>query len=367
MSGYSLQCIQSKYLQIGFNSNHVFDVKGTVANDNNFKNSLNSIDWKLRRAIKKQSFLFAGEIGKSKYEYSNDSLAPRVNDYFIHAYGQITVPAWHLSGTIGYLNVGPDFRSIGAQSKDINYNVEPVSFNRYTNNQQIRPITLFDVIGNENVYNRTVTSSLMRENQLFNQVLPYGISTFNRVGAYAKIHYKNKKGLDLSSQYYRLNEIRGLGSYALRDMSMLKLNAGIYLNEWIHTRKMILLQLGYMLQMTKRSSDFVIEDMNLNSNQYSIGLKWEFFENFEFMLGYILQSNDGHDYLPTRNEYDEITYFNRFNYQMKQQMKAAGIRYNFNPKTYLSILYQQSIYTDELMNNTGFTINQFGILYNLSL
>ncbi len=367
MSGYSIQCVQSKYLQVGFNSNHVFDVKGTVANDNLFKNSVNSFDWKLKKDLGKKSFLFGGEIGQSKYIYTNDTLAPDLKDYFIHAFGQINLSKYNLTGTLGYLNVGPDFRSIGAQSKDINYNAEPTYFNRYTNDQRIRPITLFDVVGNENIYNRTITSSLMRENQLFNQVLPYGISTFNRVGGYAKIQYKNKKGIDITSEYYKLNEIRGQGSFALRNMSIFKLNASIAINQLIKSKKLIAFQVGGMLQNSSRSSTLAIEDMDLKSNQYTLGFRWELFSNFELMLGYILQQNDGYDYLPTRNGYTEITYFNREDYEVKQEMKAAGIRYNFSSKTYLCLLYQQSKFTDKLKINPEFSINQFGIIYNITL
>jgi hypothetical protein len=367
MSAYTLQFVQSKYFQLSLNSNHVFDVKGTVANENRFKNAVNSLDWKLRRDVAKKSFLFGGEIGQSKYLYTNDSLAPELNDYFIHAYGQMGVPKWNLTGTLGYLNVGPDFRSFGAQSKDINYNAEPTFFNRYTNNQNIRPITLFDIIGNENIYNRTITSGLMSENQLFNQVLPYGISTFNRVGGYAKIQYKNKKGVDVSSQYFILNEIRGQGSFALRKMSVLKLNASIALNEYLKTKKKFSLQLGAMLQSSNRKSDKTIENMDLTSNQYTLGLRYELFSNFEVMVGYIHQSSNGFDYLSARNFYSEVTYFNRNDYKMNQEMTAAGIRYNFNPRTYLCLLYQQSKFTDKLNALTDFSMNQFGIIYNISL
>jgi hypothetical protein len=207
----------------------------------------------------------------------------------------------------------------------------------------------------------------MTENQLFNQVLPYGISTFNRVGAYAKIQYKNKKGLDLSSQLYRLNEIRGQGSFDLRSMSIFKLNASLAIHELIRSKKMLSVQVGAMLQNSNRSGDKSIENMELNSNQYTFGLRWEAFKNFEFMLGYIAQLNDGYDFLPSRNAFTEITYFNKTDYKVEQEIGAAGIRYNFSPKTYLCLLYQQSKFTDKLKITPGFSIHQFGIIYNITL
>jgi hypothetical protein len=197
-------------------------------------------------------------------------------------------------------------------------------------------------------------------------VLPYGPATFNRVGAYAKMQYKNKKGIDLAAQYHQLREIRGQGSFALRDMSQIKLNAGFLINEWIQTKKMISLQLGANLQRAKRSNGQAIENMDLESNQWVLGLRCELVDHLELMLGYVMQTSKGYDYLPTRNAYSEVTYFNRLDYDMNQQMGAAGIRYHFNPKTYLCILYQQSRYDDKLQRYADFSINQFGIIYNLS-
>lgn len=366
MAGLKVNLVGNKIFQLSYNGNSVFDVKGTVANNNVFKNSVNSLDLKLQKNIGKQNLLVQAEAGKSKYFYSNDTLAPTYDDYFIHAFALFDLPKMHLQITAGYLNVGPDFRSIGAQSKDVNYNAQPAYFNRYTNAQQIRPLALFDIISNENIYNRTITARQMSESQIYNNVLPFGLATFNRIGMYAKVEYKSKKEISINAEYYNLSEIRGQGSLALKQFSIYKMNANFPINKLINSTKVLSVQIGGNMQQTIRSSEQEIEKIDLQSMQLSAGLRWEFASNFELLGGYISQENDGNEYKADRNSYDVITYFNPVNYKIKQQIVAGGLRYNFTSKIYLCGLYQQSTFTDKLKTTADFGINQFGLIFNMT-
>ncbi|MCX6189439.1 MAG: hypothetical protein NTW54_07550 [Bacteroidetes bacterium] len=367
MGGISIQLIQSNKFSMSYNGNSVFDVKGTIIDSNVFKNVIHTVDWKYITAVGKNTLSFNGEYGTSKYLYTADTLAPKLNDYFINIFTQLSVSKLNLKATLGYLNVGPDFRSIGSQSKDVNYNAPPVYFNRYTNSQQIRPITLFDIISNENIYNHTISSALASENPAFNYVLPYGMATFNRVGAYAKLQYLSKKLLAVHAEYFNLSEIRGQGSKEYKHFSIVKVFSNIPINSFFHYKKTIAFQLGVNSQSSKRTSNEVIEKVDLKMMHLNAGLRWELFTNFELLAGFISQSTRGYDFSADRNSYGEVTYFNLNHYDLNQEIKALGIRYNFSEKAYLCALYQQSSYQDKLKKNADFTMNQFGIIYNITL
>jgi hypothetical protein len=367
MAGGSVQLVQSKYLQIGYNVNSVFDVLGTIADSNVFKNSIQTVDWKIKKEINGNLISLNGEVGTSKYFYSKDTLAPNLSDYFVHSYLQYLIPKWNLKVTAGYLNVGPDFRSIGAQSKDVNYNALPTYFNRYRNAQDVRPITLFDVIGNENIYNRTVTPTMMNGSELFNNVLRYGLSTNNRIGGYGKIQFQAKNGIAANAEYYKLDEIRGQGSFALKNFEVYKVYVSVPVNKLINYSKVISIQLGINMQNTTRRSSEDIENIDLKSMQLNAGLRFELFKNFDLIGGYISQNTKGNEFVSDRNTYNEITYFNIVNYNLTQEIFAGGFRYNFGTKTYLCLLYQQNKYTDKLGNNASFKMSQYGVIYNISL
>lgn len=367
MAGGSIQLIQSKHLQIGYNVNSVFDILGTIPDSNVFKNTVQTIDWKIKKEMGGNLISLNGEAGTSSYSYSKDTLAPNLNDYFVHAYLQYYMPKLKLKFTAGYLNVGPEYRSIGAQSKDVNYNALPTYFNRYTNAQDVRPLTLFDVIGNENIYNRTVTTTLNQGSQVFNNVLTYGLATNNRVGAYAKVQYKTSKDISVNAEYYKLSEIRGQGSFALKNFDLYKVYAAVPVHRLINYSKIISVQVGMNMQNTNRSSSETIENIDLKSLQLNAGLRFELFKNFDLLGGYVSMNTKGNEFESDRNTYDEITYFNIVNYNLNQEIFAAGFRYNFGAKTYLCLLYQQNKYTDKLNNHASFKMNQYGIIYNISL
>lgn len=367
MAGGSVNVVQSKYFEIAYNVNSVFDVKGTILDSNIFKNTVSTFDWKIKKEINGNLISLGGEAGTSKHYFSADTLAPNLSDYFVNAFAKYYITKWNVTFTAGYLNVGPDFRSIGAQSKDVNYNGLPTFFNRYTNAQDIRPITLFDVIGNENIYNRTVTQNMMPISTVFNNVLPFGIATNNRIGGYARVQFKTKNQIAVNAEYFNLNEIRGQGSFALKKFEVYKAYVLVPINKLIKHSKHISIQFGTTIQNTKRNSSESIENIKLESMQINGGFRWEIFKNFDLLGGYISQNTKGNEFSADRNTYNEITYFNIANYNLNQQILAGGIRYNFGVNTHLTLLYQSNKYQDKLGNNASFEIKQFGIIYSITL
>ncbi len=367
MGGLSAQLIANKYFQLGYNTNNVFDLKGTVPDSNVFNNSVNTIDFKLKNNFDDYLISLNGEVGKSIYQFSFDTLAPRYDDYFINAYAELDIKKWNVKATLGFLDVGPDFRSIGAQSKDVNYNATPVYFNRYTNDQLIRPIGLFDIISNENIYNRTLSSRLATESPIYNNVLPFGIATNNRTGMYGKLTYKSYRDIELTGEYYNLSEIRGLGTLFLKKFEFYKLYAGVPINKLINTKKLLFAHVGSNMQFTKRKSPESVENIDLKSMQMSGGIRWEFAPKFELMGGIVYQTNNGNEYTAERNSYSEIIFYNSSTYKLNQQIISGGIRYNFSSNVYLASIYQNSSFKDKTGNIKDFGINQFGLIFNMLL
>ena len=363
MAGGVIDVVQSKKFRIGYNVNSVFDVLGTVKDSNVFSNNVQSIDASFTTKVGAQKLTLAAEIGNSHYKYTLDTLAPHLKDYFAHAHATIELPKYNLRATLGYLNVGPEYRSIGAQSRDVNYSSLPAFYDRYTNSQIARPLSLFDVITNDNLYNRTVTSRLMEGNNLFNNAMQYGIATFNRVGLYGNVHYK--KNIDANISYYNLSEIKGQGTLALRKFSILKLNAMAPLHTYLKLKNKLEIQVGAMWQNTSRNSSSAVENVSLQNTMANVGLRFEVFKDFDLLAGFILQNTSGDDFIAERNDFSEVTYFNQQKYDANQQMTGLGIRYNFTPKIFISAIYQQGMYVDGLRNTADYKINQFNIIYNM--
>lgn len=363
MSGAVVEIVKNEKFKVAYNTNNVYDVKGTIRDSNTFHNNINSIDATFTTKIKTLPLKINGEIGRSNYHYSADTTAPNLKDYFAHATATLEIPKYHLAATLGYLNVGPEYRSIGAQSKDVNYTALPLYFDRYTNAQSVRPLGLLDVVTNENIYNRTISSKLMLENNLFNNAMPFGIATFNRLGMYGQVRYK--KHIDAVVSYHNLNEIKGQGTLALRNFAITKANVKIPVNHYMKTKKKLDVQLGTQLQNVTRTSTVAVEDVDFTNTQVTAGITYELFKDFDVLGGYIMQNTKGTDFITERNGFSEVIYFNQKKYDLQQGLTAFGVRYNFTPKIYLTGFYQQASFNDASLQQASFKNNQFNIIYNM--
>ena len=363
MAGGSIDLVQSNKFKIGYNINSVFDVLGTVNDSNTFQNRVQSIDAQYVTPIGKNSLKLSAEIGNSKYSYSLDTLAPLLKDYFVHANASFSLPKQHLTATLGYLNVAPEYRSIGAQSKDVNYNAQSLYYERYTNAQGIRPLGLLDVVANDNIYNRTLSSRLMPVNNVFNNAMPFGIATFNRVGMYVRAEYD--KDIQANVSYHNLSEIKGQGTFALRKFSVIRGNVNVPLHKYLESKKKLELQAGIKMEDVTRNSDADVENVDFQNMQYTVGVRWEVFKNFDVLGGLVINNTKGDDFIADRDAFTEVTFYNQQQYDLQQQLRGVGVRYNFSPKIYLTGMYQQASFTDALEQQADYKINQFNVIYNM--
>ena len=77
--------------------------------------------------------------------------------------------------------VDTDFRSIGAQTRRLNYSLVPSSYAYYGNSYTQRKIGLLDIISDPDIYNQRLSTSLMDYNPIYSATLPYGDATPNRL------------------------------------------------------------------------------------------------------------------------------------------------------------------------------------------
>ena len=75
---------------------------------------------------------------------------------------------------IGFRYVDTDFRSVGSQTRRINYNTTTTTYPYYTNNYTQRNVSLIDIISDPKIYNQNLSTSLMNYNPMYSSTEPYG-------------------------------------------------------------------------------------------------------------------------------------------------------------------------------------------------
>ena len=367
-TGGNIGIQQSKNVFVGFNYVSLFDLSGTSQNNSGFNNNVSSINYEVKFAKDNlvETRLF-GETGLSNSGYSNDTSAPKLNDFFINMGISNLLKASHLKFSLSYLNVGPNFRSAGAQSKRLNYNNTPSFYDRYTNQQSLRSIGLFDLIRDEKLYNRSINSDgLMAYNPAYNNAMPYGNATFNRQGINSKINFNDpKKILNLEIESYFLKELIGQGTTKLKSFKIIKSNAELNLKKLISIENNFKITAGFSFQSSIRNSETNYEEINLNSAIVNSGIEFELYKNIDVLAGFIYNQAKGNEILPSRNIYSEVVDFNEYNINIKELMLGGGLRYRFSDKIYLAALYQNYDNSNKLNSQFSYSMNQFIIIYNM--
>ncbi len=353
-------------LSVGYNLNATVDLPSTAKDSSStYRNTVQTVDVKYRHSFGKNVMKLSGEYGASITRYKEATEENSLKDNFWHLQGEIEIPSIQSEIGLGYLYVAPEFRSVAAQSKDINYQTTSGYFDVYTNTRQIRPLGLYDVVAGAELYNRTVSSSLMPINPVFNNVLPYGLATFNRTGFYFKYTFKNDY-LRVDLQNYRLAEILGQGINQLRQFNSAQLLTKLDIHELVSLKRNLDISFGVKSDRTWRDGVSGLGAVDLESFQFHTGLNWEFFENIDFMIGYLMQNTTGNEFLTERNVITEPVVFTDYNFDVAQSLFSVGLRYRFSPNIYLSAFYQQSEYLQGPTERPSYDTDNFNILFNMT-
>jgi hypothetical protein len=350
-----------KYFSIGVNHVSIFDLQGTADNENAYRNNVSSLTYDIYLNKEKYKIGIDGESGISS-AFTTTTTASKLSDYFIHLRGYYKLKKINLGFELGYMDNGPDFRSFGAQSKRVDYNQQNTFYQRYTNEQVVRPLSMYDLYNDPGRYSNQITQGIMAYNPLINNALPYGLASFNRRGFYVGASYSDSlKIVELDAKYYALKEIRGQGSPDLRSFNFIKGTAKFNLSNWTKWKKSESIQVGVAYQQTTRKSASIYEQVNLNALTLNAGVELELIKNLYLLGNIFVLSGDGNETLPIRNSEGEIVNFENYTVSGSEVNLSAGLKFEFSENVYLAGIYETN--SNTFSTNTAYKYNQLMIYY----
>lgn len=352
---------QKKHFNLGINHVSIFDLKGTAANEDAYRNNVSSLTYDIWLDQPKFRVGLDGESGISSSFTVTDTV-DRLSDYIIHTRAYFNFKKKDLSFEVGYMDNGPDFRSFGAQSKRVDFNAQNNFYDRYTNDQVVRGISAYDLYNDPLLYSNQIVTNIMSYNPAVNNALPYGIATFNRRGVYVGVNYADSsKIIETDARYYYLQEIRGLGTANLRNFGYLNGNVRFNLSNWTKWKKKQTFQVGVAYQQTKRNSEYDFEDINLNSVTMNAGFELEVVKKL-FVLGNIYMLNTkGNELVPVRDTDGTVINFDNYEIDGDEMNISGGLKFNFSEDVYLAGIFESNKNT--FVVNQNYRYNQFMIYY----
>jgi hypothetical protein len=365
MLGGSAMVRLSNKINLGSHYVNTFEVlsssNGTVAYYNPVLNTQISYSG----SVNDNPYKMLLEGGFSKRGWDGDSLAPEVKGNFMQA----SIHSKRINGELdlGFRYVDSDFRSIGAQTRRIQYNNTTTTYPYYSNNYTQRKVSLLDVMSDPNVYNKNLSTSLMSYNPMYSSVSPHGDATPNRIGFTAKISNMNITDFfsaNIQTQYF--TEVIGQGTSQKRMLNKSALQSMLLLNKLLSTKKSLILEGSMNLETVNRAGeDF--EKIDFTSILYSGSISYELIKNFKIIAGAKVFYAEGNEFIADRDKYDQINDYSNQIYDSKETILIAGLQHHFTEDIYFTMQYNQFNVLDKTNTYDEFSLGRLIFMFNMNL
>ncbi len=349
-----------------FNLVHTFDDLQSGDANSGIRNTVYTVQYDiLGYETESMAYSLFGEMGSSSLTSKNDSITfYSSDDVFFTVNGRANFKKKNLIVHAGYSEIGPEFFSIGAQSKRVDFDASQTFYERVGPNQEVRDITLFDLSRDVAVYTYQLSDRLMTYDPRFSNTFPYGPATPNRRGLNYGGAYKNEK-VEAGINGALMSEIRGQGTEELKDFLLVKAAVDLHLNEFLEWENNFKVTLGYQFENTNRGG-IDVEQVDLTSNLVEGGVEVELFDDFELLFGAKLLDAQGSDYLPRIDEFNIVRDFpGRTEIDDQETLLAGGLKYTFKEGIYLTIQYQSFNANGRSDTFRDYQLNQIFALYTM--
>ncbi|MFZ4784952.1 MAG: hypothetical protein ACOYLH_05695 [Flavobacteriales bacterium] len=365
-SGFNIELVQSDYVKVGYNWANVYDISGTSRNNNLLRNPVGTITAKVNVPVKQFEIFADAEAGRSKSWWTSDSLAPEWNGEFFDGQLGARQKDWGLTVSARFKRVDFEFRSAGSQTKRIDFSTLPTAYQRITNDQVYRNISMLDLMRESSLYNLQLSNGLGAYNPKYDNITPYGEATPNRMGSVYAIEYAPKKWpVKLNLEQSMLTEVRGQGTTEVKSFTRTNIRLAFEKTEFLKSWKnRVFVGASYRMDQTSRGAGEYYRAVDLASNVMSIGAEIEVFKQFDVLLGYQSVAYSGFDFEARKNAYGETFNFAEYTVDGNESMRAIGLRYRFNDRAFLNAQYSAFQLEDEYA--TGYRVDQIMLLYQMN-
>ena len=305
------------------------------------------------------------EGGFSKRGWDGDSLAPEIKGNFIK--GSIYSESEKGIFNMEFRYVDTDFRSIGAQTRRVEYNNINTTYPYYSNNYTQRKVTMLDIMSDPNIYNQSLSTSLMNYNPMYSAVSPYGDATPNRVGLIAqiqKVDITDFFSAKLQSQYF--SEVIGQGTTEKRRYNKSAVYSSIDLDRILSLKNSVMIEGSMDVEMVRRGGDD-FEKIDFSSILYSGSILIELIKDLKIVAGAKIFSVDGNEFVAERDIYDQINDYENKSYDSKESVLIGGLQYHFTDEIYFTMQYNQFNVLDNTNIQDEFNMGRLIFMFNMNL
>jgi hypothetical protein len=369
-SGINISIIQSEHLRAGFNYVNVFDIYGTSRSATTFHHPVMTATFGYRRKTGGWLHSMDAEAGRSKWYYTEEDAdsVPAWQGKFADAKYKLQHDGMGISGGVQLKYVSSDFRSMGAQTKRVNFNGPLNAFQRVGNDQALRPVSMIDLMRESGLYTLQLQTNLMAFNPQYDNITPYGEATPNRQAMILSAGY-DKKNMPVSGQllYYRGQEVRGEGTTTLRNFERQEANVTFNAKNYLAGKdRDALVSVRMRNDRTTRQGSETVPAVDLSSKTLTAGIDFEWKKQWHLLAAFQMLTYEGFEFKGVRDENQEIFNFTELNLKGSEQLASIGAKYAFSEKSFLSVQYYQFLNNTNQLDEALYTNKQWMLLYQIN-
>jgi len=365
-AGGSVFLKQSKHLDVRATYIDAFDLLGTSAATDRFTNPVITAGVGLHTDYGKWGIDLSSEFGRSTLTVIKEDKNAQLKDHFSDVEVRFRNKEMGLKVKLGLQDVGTGFRSIGAQTKRIDFNRGPLAYNRYGNAQDLRAFGIFDLMRDASLYRTELSSTLMAYDPAYGNAQPYGKATPNRRNFNVGLNYTDKtEAIEIGVDAIMGAEIVGQGTESLRSFTTVDASLDIHIEKLIGTEKRWTLSGGLWTEGTDRTGEAEYEEVDLKNSMIDLGMEYEFIKDFEVLAGLRMMTSKGNESTARRNIVDDIITYEEYDVDMQQELLGVGLRYNFSETALIDVHGTAYSYTDDLNLTSDYGLSNFSIIYRM--
>lgn len=351
--GGDITAIQSKNLEVGFNSVFVSDIEQTLPSSTvDFDNGVYSLDVAFNKDLNDDLnllFDFEGGASNTSAFFADSNETVEYNGAFYDVSVGAGYKPFGLTLKAGYRSVDVDFNSPGAQTRRIYdfANATPAVNNLGEQITPDRGASLWDRATQEfGLYNsRSLSSRLLAFDPIYGNINPYGDATPNRQGLFVNLEATDDslKLYDARLAVTAMSEQIGVGVEEKRSFTGIEVGGKLMINQLLAKENTIAIHAGLRNESTSRDGAAPIE---LTSTMMDIGIDFEPLKRLHVLLGYKTLTASGNEYFYngsqefTRNQYNQIdtsATFSSKDIDITDNIIAIGFKYVFSDNAFVSI------------------------------
>ncbi len=367
MGGGSINLKQSDRIEIGGNLLAISDVVGTVPDTTvDYSNTVLTGDYRVGVISKENIGLdLVGEVGIGYYDYHKIAAdqRQRSDDYFYDLGLKGKYKDFNFSADYRY--VGPRYYSPGAQTMRLDNSLSPSLFPTGLGGATNRAVGLYDRFADLNLYNQSISPTLMTIASQYNNVTPYGKATPNRQGLTVNVSKGNR-----DSTYYAaltsniLTEAIGVGQQEKRNFFALYGGTKVALNKLIGTDQNFDVKLGFKMESTTRAG---AAEVDLNSFLFDAGVSYELVNKLDLVVGYKSLKASGREFSSEWNDFNEIQVYGVNDLDISETIMGVGLRYRFSKYNFFTINANRISVKDNEVPDMTYDFGQVYCNYTLVL